>query len=184
MSRCKLHVHLLRKKLVMALPIQLVWNLQMPRLRKVAICMLFGTGLVCIAFATIRVLQIGINDKGQASTPEPKWLTFWGVLETSIAVIIGCCPAFAALIRSRRNTKRESSDGYVKHSAGSLGPKTSVGVKLKTIMSSKSRSAKDGTLCGQSHSSREQLASLSGGITIRTDLHQTESTTALPEKLV
>lgn len=164
----------------MALPIRLVWNLQMPRLQKGAVCLLFGTGLVCIAFATIRVVQIGINDKGQAGTPEPKWLTFWGVLETSIAVIIGCCPAFAALISTRRRAKREHPHGYVKQSGGSSS-KSNFGLKLKTIVSSKSRSTAD-TLYNPSNSSQEQLASV-GGITVTTDLHQNENCTVLPDKV-
>jgi hypothetical protein len=164
----------------MALPIYLVWTLQMQPMQKIAICLLFGTGLVCISFATIRVVQIGINDKGQASTPEPKWLTLWSVLETSIAVIIGCCPAFAALIRTRRNTKRESSNGYVKHISGSLGTKSGAGIRLKAMTTFKSGNTANGTIvCHANHSSQEHLATSPGGISVTTDLRQTESVTTL-----
>jgi hypothetical protein len=154
----------------------------MPRPQRIAICLLFGIGLVCIAFATIRVVQIGVNDSGKASTPEPKWMTLWGILETSIAVIIGCCPAFGALIGIRRNTKRESSHGYVKQSGGSSGAKSNVGVRLKTMVSPKSRSTESGTVYDNGHSSQEQFARSSRGITVTTDLYQNESATALSEK--
>lgn len=158
----------------MALPLRLVWNLQMPCRQKLAICMLFCTGLVCIAFATIRVVQLGFNAKGRAPSPEPKWLTFWGVLETSVAVIIGCCPAFAALINTHRRTERGSSRGYIEQSGAQSSVKSSVGFKLKTMVSSKSRGVEECTFPARSHSSQEQLAS-PGGITVTTDLHQAES---------
>ena len=165
----------------MALPIRLVWNLQMPRRKKAAICLLFGLALVCIAFATIRVMQIGINDRGQASSPEAKWLAFWSVLELSVGVIVGCCPAFASLIRARRNSKRKSSRGYLKQSGESSGA-GSAGLRLKTIVSSKPKSTEGNTVYGRSHSSQEQLATSPLSITITTALHQTESVTALSGK--
>jgi hypothetical protein len=158
-----------------------MWNLQMPRRQRVAICALFATGLICIAFATIRVVQIGVNDKGQASSPEPKWMTLWSVMELSIAVIIGCCPAFAALIGSRRKSKRKSLQGYVKHSGGSSSKKGSFSLKLSTVISAKPRDARNDKLYGHD-GSQEELALSSSSITVTTDLHQHESVTALPEK--
>ncbi|KAF3049058.1 hypothetical protein E8E11_009739 [Didymella keratinophila] len=168
---------------VMTLPIRLVWNLQMPRRQKVAICALFASGVLCIAFATIRMAFNGVTETGKPGAAEPKWLAFWSVLEMSIAVIIGCCPAFAALITTRRRTKRESSHGYVKHSGGPSSGKGSVSLKLNTMVSSKSRHASDGTLCGRSHDSQDQLALSPSSITVTTQLYQHESDTALPDKV-
>jgi hypothetical protein len=83
----------------MALPIRLIWNLQMPRTQKLGIMTLFGIGVVLVAVATLRVAQIG--GKAQSSSqPSASWLALWGVIECSIAVIIGCCPAFVILIRN------------------------------------------------------------------------------------
>ena len=154
----------------------------MPRQQKVAICMLFATGLVCISFATIRVVQIGINDKGQSTSTDPRWMVLWSVMELSVAVIIGCCPAFAALVRSRRDIKRTSSHGYVKQSGGSSKDGRNVGLRLKTLVSLKSRDNGDDLLYSHGHSSQEQLATSPGGITVTTAPHQNQSVTTLPEK--
>lgn len=69
---------------VMFLPIRLTWNLQMPRAQKVGVFVLFGSGFICIAFATLRVVQLGIDGRGRTTTPEPKWMLLWTVLECSI----------------------------------------------------------------------------------------------------
>lgn len=71
---------------VMFLPIRLTWNLQMPRKQKIGIFILFGSGFVCIAFATLRVVQLGLDGHGRATTPEPKWLIFWTILECAMGM--------------------------------------------------------------------------------------------------
>lgn len=70
----------------MFLPLRLTWNLQMPRNQKIGIFVLFGSGFICIAFATIRCLQVGVDGSGKATTPEPKWLMLWTILECSIGM--------------------------------------------------------------------------------------------------
>ena len=44
---------------VLFMPMKLTWNLNMPQTQKIGVRILFGTGLICILFATIRVVQIG-----------------------------------------------------------------------------------------------------------------------------
>lgn len=92
----------------MALPLRLIWNLQMPRAEKIGIGALFCSGFVCIVIAVLRVVQIGV--KSRNSTPSSTWLALWAEVEAAIAVVIGCCPAFAAFWR----TKRSESKGYGK----------------------------------------------------------------------
>ncbi|KAF2126975.1 hypothetical protein P153DRAFT_388292 [Dothidotthia symphoricarpi CBS 119687] len=84
---------------VIALPIKLVWNLQMARGQKITVIILFASGFVCIVVATLRVAQIGIN-AGISASPSPSWLAIWTMVETPIAVCIGCCLAFAVLYRT------------------------------------------------------------------------------------
>lgn len=50
----------------MALPIRLTWNLQMEKKQKIGIFALFGSGVICILFATIRLVQLGV-DNGRAT---------------------------------------------------------------------------------------------------------------------
>lgn len=68
---------------VMFLPIRLTWNLQMPRGQKIGVFILFGTGFICIAFATLRVVQIGVEG-GKVVSPDPRWMSLWTVVETSM----------------------------------------------------------------------------------------------------
>lgn len=72
----------------MFLPIRLTWNLQMAVGQKVGVFVLFGSGFICIAFATLRVVQLGVDGRGKTTTPEPKWLIFWTVLECSIGTFV------------------------------------------------------------------------------------------------
>lgn len=102
---------------------KLTWNLKMPQMQKVGVRILFGTGLICILFATVRVVQIGSKTNGGNTQPEPAWLMLWTMLESSVAVIIACCPAFAALYRTARDTQpRRSYDarGYLKQESNGL----------------------------------------------------------------
>ncbi|KAF5853290.1 hypothetical protein GGP41_001829 [Bipolaris sorokiniana] len=52
-------------------------------------------------FATLRVVQVSTNN-GIPKIPDPKWLQMWTTIKTSMAVMIGCGPAFNALCRQSR----------------------------------------------------------------------------------
>jgi MFS superfamily sulfate permease-like transporter len=101
----------------MILPIKLVWGLQMRRGQKIAVLALFGSGLICVAFATLRVAQITKqSDKTGTATISATWLAVWSIVETSIAVCIGCCPAFAILWRAAHTPKVSyDTEGFVRH---------------------------------------------------------------------
>lgn len=71
----------------MFLPIRLTWNLQLPRKQKIGVFVLFGSGFVCVAFATLRVVQLGVDGRGRATTPEPKWLLLWTVVECAMGML-------------------------------------------------------------------------------------------------
>lgn len=70
--------------LVMALPIRLVWNLQMPRSKKIGVIGLFATGAVCIVMATVRVARITQNVYQYNMGIDGTWLAIWGMIECSI----------------------------------------------------------------------------------------------------
>ncbi|KAH9882528.1 hypothetical protein J1614_000764, partial [Plenodomus biglobosus] len=155
---------------IMFLPIRLTWNLQMPRKQKVGVFFLFGSALICIAFATLRVVKLGVDGHGNATTPEPKWLLLWTVLECSMAILIGCSPAFAILIRKRINTQRSpyNAEGYIKQPTDE--------VKLKDISSSGSGpkpTLNDG-YWDDTHSSQEELAGNSHKTLMTTNLRMSD----------
>jgi hypothetical protein len=71
----------------MVLPFYLTWNLQVPQGQKIGVFILFGSGFVCILFATLRVVKLGVDSTGKTKMPEPKWMLLWTVLETSMGII-------------------------------------------------------------------------------------------------
>lgn len=115
---------------------KLTWNLKMPRMQKLGVRILFGTGIICILFATIRVVQIGSKTDGGSTQPDPAWLMLWTMLESSVAIVIACCPAFAALYRTARDIRpRRSYDarGYLKQESNGLDELRS-NVKLERMV--------------------------------------------------
>jgi hypothetical protein len=110
----------------MALPIRLIWNLQMKPKQKLSIAGLFCFGWVCIIISTIRVVQLGQTDNG---VPAPSWLALWATIEASIgrsyafsilcenslakyflllAVMIGCCPGLYRVVKAAISPSKKS----------------------------------------------------------------------------
>lgn len=151
--------------MIMAFPIKLIWNLQMPRAQKFSIMALFGLGFVCILFAIVRVVQIGVK-ANNSSTPSSSWLALWAVIECSIAVIIGCSPAFAALFRRAHSSTKGSynAQGYIKHPSSRSGAQRSTDVNLKSMVSttSKAKGSRNDTYWDDANSSQEELAGNDG----------------------
>jgi hypothetical protein len=98
----------------MALPIRVIWNLQMPHAQKFGVIGLFSIGIILIAVATLRVAQVGGKARS-SSQPSSSWIALWGMIECSIAVIIGCCPAYVILIRNHTTpTVSYNTQGFVR----------------------------------------------------------------------
>ncbi|KAG9201969.1 hypothetical protein G6514_005164 [Epicoccum nigrum] len=159
-------VDVLTDLMVMILPFHLTWNLQMSRGQKTGIFILFGTGFICILFATLRVIKLGVDGTGKPQMPEPKWMLLWTVLETSMAVIIGCSPAFAVIIRKHFQTRNASSRDQGYHTA-------SGDVNMKSMGSAtRPRRAGNTSIWEDGHSSQEALAKDDGKISVTTTIHQ------------
>ena len=141
----------------MFLPIRLIWNLQMEKPKKIGCGLLFASGLVCILFSTIRIVQVGQD--GKPRSPDPKWLTMWTIIECStgkrskptlshqadvlLAVIIGCCPMLASIVPKRRtlpsSTVSFDTQGYVRQSPNRSGEGAPRSHGLRNMLGSKSR---------------------------------------------
>jgi hypothetical protein len=107
----------------MFLPIGLIWNLQRPMIQKVGMGILFGIGWVCIAMAIVRVVQIG-SKANSSSTPSSTWLAFWAVIESAVAVIVGCGPGLYSTAKEVRTTRKATyggSSGQGRYAYGSDG---------------------------------------------------------------
>ncbi|KAF1837316.1 hypothetical protein BDW02DRAFT_160761 [Decorospora gaudefroyi] len=162
--------------MIMALPIWLTWNLKMPRSKKIWILLLFATGFVCVLFACLRVTQVAIN----AAKPEvdgqpldPTWLAIWGMVECSIAVIIGCCPAFAVLVNAFRIKTSYNLRSYRKQTDSNAHSKSGSKIQLRTIGSRRVRDQEFGfdttdSHWAQAHSSQEELRAKHDGVLVST----------------
>ncbi|KAK8246395.1 hypothetical protein HDK90DRAFT_9429 [Phyllosticta capitalensis] len=163
-------VDILSDLMIMALPTRLIWHLQMPRSEKFGIGALFCTGFVCVAVTILRVVQVGVKS-GSDSTPSSSWLALWAIIEAAIAVFIGCCPAFAAFWRTKRQATRGYSKPKENHSANSEEQQNAkeqqVGVDpigLQTMASSpippKRTKGRVSMYWEETHSSQEELAKM------------------------
>lgn len=59
----------------------------MPRGKKISIMCLFATGFICVMFACLRVIQVGVNTSkpiNKGLPLDPTWLAIWGMVECSI----------------------------------------------------------------------------------------------------
>jgi hypothetical protein len=161
---------------VMFLPIRLVWNLQLILGKKVAIIALFASGFVCIAFATLRVYQVG-SKSGGSTAPSPTWLALWTVIETSMAIIIGCCSAFAVFYRSTHTQAVSyNTNGYIRHDQSRSGTNPShpgpIKLSFIAIGAARRKSTRNDQYWDDTRSSQEELAADSKAITVTTTLQQ------------
>ncbi|KAF1947957.1 hypothetical protein EJ02DRAFT_391409 [Clathrospora elynae] len=177
--------------MIMALPIKLTWNLQMPRSKKIAILILFGSGIVCILFACLRVSQVAVNAANPESDGQPldpTWISIWGVVECSIAVSIGCCPAFAVLVKAFHSKTTHDSRGYRKQTDSQSGRNGGSKIQFSDIGSTATRS-RDQQLgldtsdshWADAHSSQEKLRVNHDGILVSTTVTQKEGSATVFE---
>lgn len=160
----------------MYLPIRLVWNLQMALGQKIAVIALFASGFICIAFATLRIVQI-CTMTGNSSAPSPTWLALWTITESSIAICIGCGPTFAVLYQSSRTPSvLYDTRGFVRHDQSRPvtkgGPLDTIIMNSVTVGTSQKRASRRDLYWDDPRSSQEELAQESRGIMVTTTLQQ------------
>ncbi|KAF1847783.1 uncharacterized protein K460DRAFT_426592 [Cucurbitaria berberidis CBS 394.84] len=174
--------------MIMFLPIRLVWNLQMPRGQKMAVVALFASGFVCIAFATLRVVQIGMRT-GKHSAPSPTWLALWSIIETAIAIGIGCCPALAVLYRiSHTQHVPYDSHGYVRHNQSQPGSNRkggdAINMNTLTVGTARSKASRNDPYWDDAAGSQEELAVDTKRIRVTTIVQQdTRQSSISPSKI-
>ncbi|KAH6865546.1 hypothetical protein BKA58DRAFT_223429 [Alternaria rosae] len=134
--------------MLIVFPLHLTWNLQMPRRQKIAIMVLFASGVFCILIATLRAANVTARTIRTGKTMDGTWLAVWSMAETAVAILIGLCPSFAILINANRRTTH-NANGW--------------GFNLRTIGSASTRpkpkatNALD-TFWTNIHGSQEELA--------------------------
>jgi hypothetical protein len=166
---------------VMSLPIKLVWGLQLARCKKLAVIALFASGFVCITFATVRVVQIDTRTASDTS-PSPTRLALWTVIESAIAICIGCGPAFVSLYRTTHAPSVSyDTNGYIRRCRRDVALREfrTDAINIPSMPSGIGRSSmiKSGVYENDT-SSQEALAADTTGIRITKTLHQSISSNA------
>jgi hypothetical protein len=151
----------------------------MARGKKPAVIALFASGFVCIAFATLRVVQIGIKS-GDDTSPSPTWLAFWTIVESSIAICIGCGPAFVSLYRTAQTPSVSYDSTGCLRRCGRGTALQEIRPDVTNMISKPScfgrRNIAEGGVCWKdTTSSQEALAADATGIRITTTSHQDTS---------
>ncbi|KAJ4993136.1 hypothetical protein SVAN01_01488 [Stagonosporopsis vannaccii] len=104
--------------MIMFLPINLIRNLQLPRSKKLSIVALFSLGGLCMLASILRVVQVGKSAKASTGPPPLPWLALWSIIESSIAVMVGCGPGF---YRKATSASKSQHTPYSNHQSLSRG---------------------------------------------------------------
>ncbi|KAL7943910.1 hypothetical protein V8C42DRAFT_327149 [Trichoderma barbatum] len=145
-----LAVDLATDLLIMAVPMRVLWGLQMSLVEKISIGVIFAVGLITMVTAIIRSVTLeSSSTSGQVSTT---WLIMWAAIEGAIAMIVGCLPSFAVFIHGRVAASRaQLEDSFNKNPAG-----------LRT----KSRGTTGSNRLWQFHDAASDKSLVGGGIVI------------------
>jgi hypothetical protein len=101
----------------MLLPIGIIQNLQIPLARKIQIGGLFALGILVIIASIVRVIQVGATTGTNNTTPSLAWLALWSIIESSVAIMVGCSPGLyrkAKAVYSNTLVHAYNSRGYIK----------------------------------------------------------------------
>ncbi|KAI1144667.1 hypothetical protein F5Y05DRAFT_408055 [Hypoxylon sp. FL0543] len=103
--------------IILTIPMPLVYALQIPRVQKAALMMVFALGVFVVITSCLRVTTIDL----QATTPDPTFeiaSTMWTIIEMNVAIVCACLPQirplivkwFPKLMPSYYSNSREHSD--------------------------------------------------------------------------
>lgn len=102
----------------MAIPVSLIWSLQINIYEKLGIGIAFSAGLATVIAAFLRAFMLDKSGKDQDDNllVDITWLCFWANVECCIALCVNCIPSFAVFVRSkvqeRSRSKGTYPDGY------------------------------------------------------------------------
>ncbi|KAB8260881.1 hypothetical protein BDV32DRAFT_149042 [Aspergillus pseudonomiae] len=80
---------------IIALPLPVLWNLQLGKRQKVALCCVFAIGFFVTIIQIIRIFTIARLKTYTDSKP----VILWSIVEISLAVIIACVPTYGPYFR-------------------------------------------------------------------------------------
>ncbi|KAK2739760.1 hypothetical protein FQN57_006457 [Myotisia sp. PD_48] len=93
--------------LVMGLPISFILRSKLPLSQKLGLVALFSLGFGIITISVVRIIALN----NESHHPSITWKTYWGIIESTIAVITSCFASFKSLLTQRKRS-RGSSNQY------------------------------------------------------------------------
>ena len=98
----------------MLLPLRLLATLRINAKQKLALAGMFSLGLIVIAFAFVRLVEVTKATAKSKTDPTtvaegPILLSVWSVIEAAVAVVVANLPAFRSLLRTRGKTGASGS---------------------------------------------------------------------------
>ncbi|KAK4196116.1 hypothetical protein QBC40DRAFT_314240 [Triangularia verruculosa] len=94
-------LNLLTDIFILAIPVNIVWSLQIRWRKKLALVGLFSLTFITMAIAIVRIVVLHTTRK-QLGSLDPIALVFWSLMEIDIAVLIACLSSFPQLfVRSK-----------------------------------------------------------------------------------
>ncbi|KFY17143.1 hypothetical protein V492_00876 [Pseudogymnoascus sp. VKM F-4246] len=97
-------VDVLTDLMIMAMPLQLLWRVRISSSEKMGLAGVFSIGVLIIVFAIARAVQIAFT-----TTSDSVLLALWGIIESTVSVIVGCLPPFKSLFTRRPQTSYNTS---------------------------------------------------------------------------
>ncbi|KAK2738948.1 hypothetical protein FQN57_006742 [Myotisia sp. PD_48] len=88
--------------LIMALPISFILNSRLPLAQKFGLIGLFSLGFCIIACSVIRIVSLDTKK----AHPPITWKEFWGIVESSVAVMTSCFASFKSVAVARKRATR------------------------------------------------------------------------------
>ncbi|KAL9002678.1 MAG: hypothetical protein Q9188_004404 [Gyalolechia gomerana] len=82
----------------MAIPIGMLWKVQMSLRKKLALVGIFSLAVITTIFAIVRVTSIS----ALTHQPETSWSYMWSSIEVCVAIIVACLASFRSLFTDHR----------------------------------------------------------------------------------
>lgn len=120
-----LAVDVLTDFLVMAIPVSLIWRLQINIYEKLGIGIAFSAGLATVIVALLRGFMLAKSGKDAQDKllVDITWLCCLANVECCIAVCVNCIPSFAVFVRSKVQEHKSRSQGTYPNGYGVMDSK-------------------------------------------------------------
>ncbi|PQE21313.1 integral membrane protein [Rutstroemia sp. NJR-2017a WRK4] len=136
-----------------ALPVHMIWKLQIKKSKKIAIGVLLSTGVSAFGFAIVKIVELANDANRTDFTWATVWLFVWNAFEINLIIIAACIPTLVPLFEivwNHRSTtyfssrRRPTADGdsfpkqsfRMRHRLGSVKSDTESGKDILGVKNS------------------------------------------------